>query len=292
MAKLVLHPGAPKTATSTLQQVLRSNRDQLSAAGVGLILPEDLRGKPYLGQFLAAYRDQDVPDVQQRCAEFFAPFLARYDHVICSEETFCHDFMPSRTFGRGGIDRAETAAELLSQTGAAETRVVLSIRPQVDFLISTYTHFVHRHRETNDFGAWLRAQVDLPRLLWQPAVRAFQDRFGVGAVQVVSLAMTREVGMTGYLQAMMDAFDIGHLRLELQADKTHNPSPSQRAVHLCRIMNREIANNKKSETINSALVETFPVSEFGKFVPLNWSLPGDLAELYAADYAAALSCPR
>ena len=55
-------------------------------------------------------------------------------------------------------------------------------------------------------------------------------------------------------------------------------------------MNREIANKKKSETINSALVETFSVAEFGKFAPFNWSLPGDLAELYAADYAAVLAC--
>lgn len=289
MSTLVLHPGSPKTATSTLQQVLRSNRARLSAAGIGLILPEDLRGKPFLGRFLSDYRAGVVRDIHRRSDEFFEPFLTRYDHVICSEETFCHDFMPSRKFGRGGIDRGDIAADLLSHTGAAKTRVVLSIRPQVDFLISTYTHFVHRHREADDFAAWLGSQVDLPRVLWQPAVQAFRDRFGAEAVRVVSLAMTREVGMQGYLQAMMNALGIGHLDLELSTDKTHNPSPSRRALHLCRILNREIANPQRSETINSALVNMFSVEEFGKFVPSNWSLPDDLAQLYAADHAAALS---
>lgn len=292
MTTLILHPGSPKTATSTLQQILRGNRHRLAAEGIGLILPEDLRGTPFLGRFLSAYRGADIPDVDQHCAAFFKPFFARHDYIICSEETFCHDFMPSHKFAQGGIDRADISADLLSRTGAAHTRVVLSIRPQVDFLISTYTHFVHRHRETNDFATWLIKQVDLPHLLWDPAVQAFRNRFGAEAVHVVSLSMTRQVGMIGYLQAMMDAFGIGHLNLEMPTDRVHNPSPSQRAVHLCRVMNREIANQRRSEIINSTLVETFPVSEFGKFTPPEWTLPDDLAALYAADHAAALSLPR
>jgi len=292
MTTLILHPGSPKTATSTLQQILRGNRAHLAAEGVGLILPEDLRGKPFLGRFLSAYRGTEIPDMDQHCAAFFKPFLARHDYVICSEETFCHDFMPSRKFAQGGIDRADIAAALLSRTGAARTRVVLSIRPQVDFLISTYTHFVHRHRESNDFATWLTKQVDLPRLLWEPAVQAFRNHFGAEAVHVVSLAMTRQVGMVGYLQTMMDAFGIGHLNLEMRTDRVHNPSPSLRAVHLCRVMNREIANQRRSEIINSALVETFPVSEFGKFTPPEWSLSDDLVKLYEADHATALFRPQ
>lgn len=292
MTTLILHPGSPKTATSTLQQILRGNRARLAAAGVGLILPEDLRGQPILGRFLSVYRGGDVPDMEQHFADFFQPILERHNHVICSEETFCHDFMPSRTFAQGGIDRADISADLLSRTGASRTRVVLSIRPQVDFLVSTYTHFVHRHRETNDFGTWLSNHVDLPRLLWEPAVRAFRYRFGDQAVDSVSLAMTRQIGMSGYLQAMMDAFGIGDLDLEMRTDKIHNPSPSLRAVHLCRVMNREIANPRRSEAINSALVDIFPVAEFGKFMPLDWTLPDDLAALYEADHMAATSWPR
>ncbi|WP_265501170.1 hypothetical protein [Paracoccus beibuensis] len=289
MTTLILHPGSPKTATSTLQHVLRANRALLSGAGVGLILPEDLRGKPYLGRYLAAYRGEHVPDMAQRTEAFFAPFLGRHEHVICSEETFCHDFMPSRKFASGGIDRAARTAELLSMTGAARTRIVLGVRPQVDLLTSTYTHFVHRHRETRSFTEWLDAEVNLPDLLWKPVVDAFRERFGAESVHAISLAMTRDVGMQGYLRAVLTAFGIGHLGLDLDTDKVHNPSPSQRAVHLCRIMNNEIAHPKRSETINTSLVETFPVAEFGKFVPEDWTLPENMQSLYAADHSAALS---
>lgn len=287
MSKLILHPGAPKTATSTLQHLLRVNRTLLSGAGIGLILPEDMRGHPWLGAYLAAYRGETISGMDARTAEFFRPFMERHDHVICTEETLCHDFMPSRKFASGGIDGAERAAALLAAAGASRQQVVLSIRPQADFLTSTYTHFVHRHRETRDFADWFAAEVDADALLWQPAIQAFRDRFGADAVRVVSLALTRQGGMKAYLQAMLDAFGIGHLGLDLDAGRVHNPSPSQRAVHLCRIMNQEIAHPKRSETINSALVETFPVAEFGKFTPEGWTLPEGLARTYAEDHAAA-----
>lgn len=287
MTTLILHPGSPKTATSTLQHVLRSNRTMLSAAGVGLILPEDLRGNPYLGRYLAAYRGGTIRDMNQHTADFFGPVLARHDRVICSEETFCHDFMPSRKFGDGGIDRADVTAELLSHSGAARTKVVLSIRPQLDFLISTYTHFVHRHRETLDFPQWLEAQVDLSRMNWAPVVQAFRDRFSSDGVQAVSLA--EHPNITAFVVAMMGAFGIGHLPLELSTDQVHNPSPSLRAVHLCRIMNQEITSPKRAETINSALVDTFPVAQFGKFKPTDWSLPPELAAHFASDLASVLA---
>ncbi|MBS1301791.1 hypothetical protein [Loktanella sp. SALINAS62] len=292
MTTLILHPGSPKTATSTLQHVLRANRSLLSSAGVGLILPEDLRGKAYLGNYLAAYRGEDVPDMARCTKDFFAPILGRHELVICSEETFCHDFMPSRKLASGGIDRAARSAELMGTTGATRTKVVLSIRPQVNFLTSTYTHFVHRHREARHFSAWLKAEVSLPDLLWQPAVGAFQDRFGAESVQALTLAMTQEVGMNGFLRAALDAFGIGHLGLDMNTDEVHNPSPSQRAVHLCRVMNNEIIHPNRSEKVNTALMSTFPVVDFGKFVPLDWTLPDELASLFEADHSAALTSSK
>lgn len=288
MTTLILHPGAPKTATSTLQHILRSNRARLSRAGVGLILPEDIRGKEYLGHYLAAYRGQMIPNMAEITAEFFAPFLQRHDLVICTEETFCHDQMPSRKFGMGGIDRSETAAELLSLSGADNTEVVLTIRPQFDLLTSTYTHFVHRHREARLFDAWMQEEVDPKRLLWTPAVEAFRARFGVEAVRVLSLEIAREQGMEGYLRATLQSFGLGDLDLSMATDKVHNPSPSQRAVHLCRVMNQEIVNPRRSEVVNSFLVDQYPVAEFGKFRP-QWQAPAWMVKLWADDHAAALA---
>ncbi len=289
MTTLIVHPGSPKTATSTLQHILRLNRARLSRAGVGLILPEDLRGHDYLGLYLAAYRGRRVDNIAQATNDFFAPYLARYDRVICSEETFCHDFMPSRKFGTGGIDRGERAAEILSDCGAAQVRIVLTIRPQAALLSSTYAHFVHRQHESRDFKGWLDAEVDLGALLWQPAVRAFEARFGAAAVDVVPMTAIAEVGMDGYMSRILASFGLGGLTLKLDTEEVHNPSPSMRAVQLCRVMNREVLNPMRAELVNDALVDIFPVEEFGKFSPQNWTMPEALAQTFAEDYAAALA---
>lgn len=289
MTMLILHPGSPKTATSTLQQLLRVNRASLSAEGIGLILPEDMRGKPFLGKYLAAYRGHDVPDMDEVTADFFRPFLHGHHRVICTEETFCHDFMPSRKLSSGGIDRSETTARILSMTGANETQIVLSIRPQVDFIISTYTHFVHRHRETRDFDAWLAAEVDLSKMMWQPAVNAFRSQFGQENVDVVSLAETKQTGMDGYLRLMLDRLGVGHMNLDLSDGRVHNPSPSQRAVHLCRVLNQQIANPKKSEMINTAVIDTFPVAEFGKFRPAKSPFADATLAAFDADHTASIA---
>lgn len=291
MTTLTIHPGSPKTATSTLQYILRKNRQRLSAAGVGLILPEDLRGRPYLGDYLSAYRQENFEGIAQKTADFFGPVLDKYEHVICSEETFCHDYMPSRKYGAGGIDRSQAAAEILSSSGAEDTRIILSIRPQIDLLTSTYTHFVHRHREARDFSAWLKDEVVLENLLWRPAVQSFRHRFGPDAVKVVSLALVRECGMDRYIDDMLKALGIGHLGLEIFSDEVHNPSPSQRAVHLCRIMNAEIVNTDRSERINTYILNMFTTAEFGKFRPKESEIPVEMIRIFAEDHSLALDYP-
>lgn len=286
MTTLVIHPGSPKTATSTLQHILRAHRAALVQQNIGLILPEDIRGKGYLGRYLAVYRGRPVLDIREATEAFFAPYL-RFDTVVCSEETFCHDFMPSRKFATGGIDRAEIAAELLAMTGFDRVEVVLTIRPQVGLLASTYSHFVHRQREARSFEEWLNAEVDLERLLWRPVIAAFRNQFGTDAVRVLSLEMARLGGMDAFLLAVLGAMRIGHLGLSVSSDTVHNPSPSARAVELCCVMNSHIANVERSEKVNTVIVEQFPVEEFGRFKP-DWSPPAKLAERYAADHEAAL----
>lgn len=288
MSKLIFHPGSPKTATSTLQALLKQKRGMIEASGIGIILPEDMRGARFMASFLTLYRGGSDAHREQDIRDFFEPYLNRFQTVICTEETFCHDFMPSRKFGSGGIDRAQRTAEILAMAGAEQTKIVMSIRPQRDLLTSTYTHFVHRHREERDFADWLKAEVDLDRLLWNPAMNAFRAEFGRENVVGVSLAVTKEIGMDGFIGMMLDALELGHLRLPVSVQQVHNPSPSDRAVDLCRLMNREVINPRKSETINTHIVDTFPVSEFGKFVAKDLQLNDDLVERYAADHDAAL----
>lgn len=292
MTRIVFHPGSPKTATSTLQHVLAQNRAALGRRGIGVILPQDIRGNPYLGKYLAVYRGKSLPDMRQATEAFFRPWR-KYQLVICSEETFCHDFMPSRKFGLGGIDRAEVAAELLSMSGFDQTEIVLTIRPQRDLLISTYSHFIHRHREFRRFPEWLQQEVDLERLFWMPAVGAFRDRFGEGAVRVVSMMTADkppagEGGMAAYLSAILAAMRIDVKGLNLAADQVHNPSPSRRAATLCRVINQRVPELDLAEKVNGFLISTFPVAEYGKLLP-RLTLPPGMIRRFIKDHAEALS---
>lgn len=288
MSTLILHPGSPKTATTALQHVLRRSRKALSRKGIGLILPEDIRGQRYLGAYLSAYRAGNVTKIEQRTADFFGPFLAKHKVVICSEETLCHDFMPSRKFGLGGIDRSWAAARILSHTGAETTKVVLSIRPQMDFLTSTYTHFVHRHRVAWSFEDWLFREVDVNRVLWGPAILAFRKYFGADAV--VPVALTKSNGGTaGYIHEMLDQFGLTRFKLDATLNHMHNQAPSARAIQLCRMMNAEILSAEKSERVNSMLAETFPVEEFGRFVANENAIPTEVRQRYVEDFAAAFT---
>lgn len=287
MTTLVVHPGSPKTATSTLQHILRSNRALLAERGIGLVLPEDLRSRSYFRSYFAVYRGISTQDLSEATAELFAPYAGKFDKVICTEETFCHDFMPSRTVNLGGIDGAAIAADVLSKTGFESTEIVLTIRPQADLLTSSYTHSVHRRQESRPFKDWLDAEVDLDRVLWQPAVQAFRNRFGDDRVKVISMDMARETSMVGYLQTVLRAMTGDEIDLPVTEEKVHNPSPSARAVQLCRVMNEHIVHKKKSGAVNTCLVAQFPAAEFGKFAS-GWAPPQALVDSFHEDHRAAL----
>lgn len=287
MSTLILHPGAPKTATTTLQHILRESRQTLQADGIGLILPEDVRGTPFLAAYMAAYRGKYLPQMPRLTAEFFAPYLSRFKTVICSEETFCHDFMPSYRYGSGGIDKAHFTAAILSRSGAERTRVVLTIRPQMDFLVSTYTHFVHRQGETRSFPDWIEAEVRLPKVRWAPAVAAFRNRFGDDAVDVVSMAQHDRI--EGFLSAVLDRFGVGKLPITMPPKEQMNPSPSVDAVQKCRAVNRIILSKELSESVNCKLVEDYPAEQHGKFYPHLWVKPMGLEHDFLRDHEAALA---
>lgn len=287
MSTLILHPGSPKTATTTLQHILRENRQALERKGIGLVLPEDIRGKPFLGAYMAAYRGKHVPKFPKITADFFAPYLARFRTVICSEETFCHDFMPSRRFGEGGIDRAAITAKLLSHAGADNTRVVLTIRPQMAFLISTYTHFVHRQGECGSFPEWFDAEVRAPNVRWTPAVEAFRNQFGSEAVRVVSMGQYGRI--EDFLRAVLDAMDLEDVPVALPHDDQMNQSPSARAVQMCRKINSVILDKAMSEKLNTSIVAEYPVKDFGKFAPNAWVRPIGLEDQFSADHQLAIA---
>lgn len=288
---LIVHPGSPKTATSTVQFALRKSEPALNARSVGVVLPHNLRGTRFLGAYLKSYRqDGACPVLPSATQAFLDPWRERFETCILSEETLCHDFMPSTALGTGGIDRAGRAAQLLEQVGRDfdEIKIVLSIRNQLDFLTSTYTHFVHRHREQRTFQEWIAQDIDLERIRWSPAIESFRSVFGDQNVRVVALEEKDSGGMANYACKLFPHLEEAKVKHFIDDEVVHNPSTSQRAVKICRTMNGLVFNVKKSERLNDLIIREFPVKDFGKFKP-DWQLSETLASEFRDDYKAALT---
>lgn len=269
MATLIIHPGSPKTATTCIQSALDKNKRAIAA------LPErtrvlsinDFRGHEILKTFLQYYRDHTQTIDMRVVNDFFRGMDDMYDKVIISEETFCHDFMPSKKFSQGGIDKTQKTIDFINSIPLEKKKVVLTIKKQTSLLVSTYTHFLHRHRETRSFSNWIENEVNHTRLSWLKAVDTFDEAFGHENVVVVPLEMSKLQGISGYVDAVFKGFDLDPTNYDTEIVDFHNPSPSRRAVELILKMNNEIKRPDKAASVNDALIRHFPVSEFGKFSP-------------------------
>jgi hypothetical protein len=231
------------------------------------MLPADLRGHPILGEYLHRYRADDEKPMSRKMVEDYFGQFEGYESIFISEETFCHDFMPSKRMATGGINRASRAAALLRSLPFDDIRIILTIRSHLSLLISTYTHYVHRHREHREFSDWLASEVAVGEVSWQPAIDSFVEKFDIENVSVLPFETVKQSGISGYAAEFLRMAGIDPSFLNLSVTEVQNPSPSMRAIELCRVINWNVKNPIKSEKVNNLLVKEFPVSEFGKFQP-------------------------
>ena len=274
MPKLLVHPGSPKTATSAIQYVLSKNCAYLNRNGINVLNIDAFRNSELLVDFMNFYRNDCATVSRDRILAFFEPHRD-CDYLLVSEETFCHDFMPSKKFGHGGIDRAARSAEYLSLWPFDDIHVVLTIRNQRSLLLSTYTHFVHRNREHRTFETWLQSEIDVNRLSWLDAIDAFFKVFGRDAVTVLPYEICSSQGIDTYVSEFFGAFDIEDknlAQLDCTVSDVKNPSPSNKAVKLSRLLNPHIVQPGRSQAVNTYLLNMFTSTEFGKFMPANQDL--------------------
>jgi hypothetical protein len=182
----LLHIGPAKTGTTSLQSAFHVNRDQLEAHGVHYAgkgtQPRAAAGAVALGKRIAGHRSgleawpALVEEVQGSQAK----------RVVVSSETFA----------RANDERAKTVVDAF---GADRTHVVITMRPLVDMLSSSWQQWVQTG-STTTYVAWLDQMLKRQDTLtgkqpefWQKTrIDALARRWGalVGPehVTVVSLA--------------------------------------------------------------------------------------------------------
>jgi hypothetical protein len=231
MRRAIVHIGTPRTATTTLQRVLFTHRAALAERGI--LYPDitppgatDIHlSHQHLGEALGGRRParerrhllDDLDDQLRRTA---------CDTVLLSYEGLCK--MPPTM----GVP-AQLAA-LFARHGLT-MQTLLTVKPQAEYLNSTYTWRMQFLREARPFAAFLNNQIgladgDFARLLapWQ--------RASAGGVAVAPLRDPRSA--EPLVARVFAALDLGARVAPLlgadDAALVENRSPGPLAVEICR----------------------------------------------------------
>ena len=183
MRQAVVHIGLPRTGTTTIQRVLSDLRPRLLAAG---ILYPDLTpnaaavshlSHQHLGHALSGRCPaRERAELLQTLDDQLSATTA--DLVVLSYEALC--LIPTRW------EAPKILARILARHGFTGS-VVATIKPQAEFLNSSYTWRMQFLREARSFPAYVAAEagsrpLDFARL-FGPWRAAFEDRLTVAPMR-------------------------------------------------------------------------------------------------------------
>lgn len=280
MPRLIIHPGAPKTGTSTLQRFLHAHREALLRRGVAVYTPANFRRAPMMRACRSATRGG--PPLSRAALDAFAAETADADIVLVSEEGFCSGFLLGGEPEPSGLERAGMSAEVIGSLPFDDIRVILTIRQQRGFLVSSYTHRVKLHREARGFSRWLDEAVDAERLSWSGVASAFEARLGAGRVALLPFEIVKAESAVSYVRAFFAAAGLSLDDLDLGEVRAANVSASHLAVSASRVFNRLSRRKTGRSELNAWLTRRFPSDRHGGFRPSDPRLD-EIANAYAAE---------
>lgn len=174
--KLILHIGAPKCGSSTIQSFLSKNRDQLRSAGY--LVPDEELGihgevSGHHVWFLHGFRSDTAAgkaEVRQRLLKLKSKLRGEGEQgIIISAENLSDSFGLHHLF----VDLTEDF----------DFRIIVYIRRQDDFLLSSWQQW--NVKKAKDFWAWLlRAIGGQRRGDWYHALEPWIRTFGAQVIIV------------------------------------------------------------------------------------------------------------
>jgi hypothetical protein len=264
---LVAHIGSPKTATTTLQVTLRESRPKLENAGICYVGPRAIRETGAFSDFWKYYRDE-LPDLN---SDAFNEILYKFvdtkpegcrNRIFLSEESITHDLMPTRA-APGGFTRIDKSCAFVHGIKADRKKILLTVRRQDRFLVSCYTHTVHRHQETSEFHRWVDEVADLERFSWLKVIEDLCASFGSENVEVVPFEMIKTQGFIPFVFRCLSPITDKAIELN-QTKPNSNESLGARTLPVAIEINKLAESASASEQINSRLISS---SQDEKFEP-------------------------
>lgn len=286
--KVILHCGAPKTATSSLQSILLKMKQDLMDQGVFYMERRPFKGEKYKihqAFILAKTGREDVaPARAADCLENV--FEASGAHtLLLSNESVLHD--PLLEDHRNFYPRMEEIAERLKDMFKDyDLHIRFMIRNQADHLPSYYTQRVRQGLtcNLNDYAHCF----DLENLRWSGFIDRLKNQFGADKVHYNCFENYRQ-DTPATIKALFP--EITHISLA-DADTHKNASPSAFALdymrHYNNLLDKLFGSNKtlRHKMQRNLREKQFPILErlfWGKKLKLDPDLYDKLSSLYQKD---------
>jgi hypothetical protein len=224
--RFVYHVGAHVTGARQIQRYLRENVDHLERLGLHCV-PRALMGK------LVGWGPKLVADPDRFGQELGSAWRSPgIDGVLAS-----HENTIGRPFadGGGGLypDALPTLEALAEVSKTSRRTVVLSVRPQADFLESYYLQTVNEG-EWHTFDDWLD-ELNLDDISWLPLHEQLIGSFGVDAVRVLDFA-TFGPDPVAHVREFFRLIDVD-LPTDLHVSPVHDPRHSEKGVRMALAAN-------------------------------------------------------
>ena len=225
MRQLIVHIGAPKAGSTSLQQQLIANRETLSERGIGLVAPwgtsvEGLArfGDALLGRISSAERRRAMNDLRHVAGGFHGDTLIlTYENL---QQAAWWRLLPRKL------------AAIAGQAGFV-FKVAAFIRPPHLAINSTYTQNVRALRTSETFAAFVERtrrdrRYDLPR--------CYRQWTGLGGSSFHPIAFTETELSPNLFMRFFSEFCVAGDRVEgaLGLALAHNQGPGPKTVELMR----------------------------------------------------------
>ena len=259
--KTLLHFGAHKTASTSLQLFLSTNRKKLLQTGIYYVLGQEWAKS---GAYEALKKTRGRGEVTRKFVDQYREFFQPRTDGETRQITL---FSNEGVYGQHNLAKMGSlypAHDKINQLFAEGTRdldpaVVFFVRRQDTFLESTYLQTVH-------YGSYLSfydyiSSVDLTSLKWSPIVESLQRHFGRERVFVHPFEHIRQ-GFRHFLDmalrpALGDETETILDGLKFEGLGSRNRSFSEVALQVARVSYPLVSTTEDQKALRAFLQETF-----------------------------------
>ncbi len=286
-ARVILHVGAHKTASTHLQQTINAHAAALEADGILFMGPAMLRGADYpLGRLLS--RPHRPPNLQELMREEAVRLRQENRRIFLSEENIL-----GPTYGGAGAERLQLYPQavprlriVIDTMGLSAPEVLIAVRDPAPHLVSSYCQCLFGGTVTG-FGGFAKG-LDPTALCWSELVERI-----LSIRRVSSCTVWRHEDYPQILPQILErALPEGWAERIAPAEGTRHPGLSERAMRQVMEWHRD-GTGPEGRSLAIEARALFPKSDQEPaYAPLAPDVLAASARAYAEDLERLAANPR